>query len=331
MAGLTISSAASLTGATTASGDLFPCLDVSAASGSQGSKITRDELGDAMTRTAAMIAALAAKLDAAGGTMTGALVNSTNGAASTSVLQLTGTPFTGGTATTTKPLALFETTGATSNNWSTSGTMLGVNAPSGFAGSIIDAQVNGARKFSVNASSGALRLNADTQDTIWRRTDIGMLIFHGENSNSTGVGSGGMNPGLNLGRAASVRWTNDVPAAAPDIILSRAAAACLQMGDNHATTPTTQTIKAHNVTTGSGAALKLCGGSGSIASGAVYVADSTDMPAGFHGVANTQDTTAVSAQTFLENTGTTVNDASTFGGYTIGQVVTALKNKGILA
>lgn len=119
--------------------------------------------------------------------------------------------------------------------------------------------------------------------------------------------------------------------ASDDVRLERAAAATLQLGSNHATTPTAQTFKAHNVTTGTGAALKLCGGSGSIAAGAVYVADSTDMPAGFHGVANAQDNTGVSAQTFLENTGTTVNDASTFGGYTIGQVVTALKNKGILA
>jgi hypothetical protein len=44
MADLTINNTATLTGAGLASGDLFPLLDVSASAGSQGSKITRDEL-----------------------------------------------------------------------------------------------------------------------------------------------------------------------------------------------------------------------------------------------------------------------------------------------
>lgn len=79
-----------------------------------------------------------------GGTMTGQLINSTNGAASTPSLLLSGTPFTGGSGTTTKPLVNIETAGATSTGWSTSGTMLGVNAPSGFAGNLADWQINGA-------------------------------------------------------------------------------------------------------------------------------------------------------------------------------------------
>jgi len=73
MSNLAITSAPLLTGVNTASGDLFPLVDVSASAGSKGSAITRDELGDAMTRTAAVTAAFAAKLDKAGGTMTGAL------------------------------------------------------------------------------------------------------------------------------------------------------------------------------------------------------------------------------------------------------------------
>lgn len=48
MADLTIANAATLTGAGTATGDLFPLVDVSATAGSQGSKITRDELRIAM-------------------------------------------------------------------------------------------------------------------------------------------------------------------------------------------------------------------------------------------------------------------------------------------
>jgi hypothetical protein len=44
-----------------------------------------------------------------------------------------------------------------------------------------------------------------------------------------------------------------------------------------------------------------------------------------------QPTTAVAGATFVANSGTAVNDASTFGGYTIKQVVQALQNIGLLA
>ena len=44
-----------------------------------------------------------------------------------------------------------------------------------------------------------------------------------------------------------------------------------------------------------------------------------------------QPTTAGAAATFVANTGTAVNDASTFDGYTIKQVVKALRNLGLLA
>jgi hypothetical protein len=43
-----------------------------------------------------------------------------------------------------------------------------------------------------------------------------------------------------------------------------------------------------------------------------------------------QETTGVGVSTFVANTGTTVNDSSTFDGYTLAQVVKALRNLGIL-
>jgi hypothetical protein len=79
---------------------------------------------------------------------TGNITLSLNGAASTPPLDVTGTWFTGGTSTTTKPQVLIEPTGATSTAWSTSGTGLGVNAASGFAGNLLDLQVNGTTKAS---------------------------------------------------------------------------------------------------------------------------------------------------------------------------------------
>jgi hypothetical protein len=41
--------------------------------------------------------------------------------------------------------------------------------------------------------------------------------------------------------------------------------------------------------------------------------------------------TGVAEAAFVEGTGTAVNDNSTFGGYTIQQVVQALQNLGLLA
>ena len=81
---------------------------------------------------------------------TGDITLSLNGAASTPPLDVTGTWFTGGTGTTTKPQVLIEPTGATSTAWSTSGTGLGVNAASGFAGRLLDLQLNGSNVFAVS-------------------------------------------------------------------------------------------------------------------------------------------------------------------------------------
>lgn len=94
---------------------------------------------------------------------------SANGALSAPAVSFTGTPITGGTATTTKPLVLVETAGATSAGWSTSGTMLGVNAPSGFAGHVFWFGVNGSQYVNMTAggvfqilSGGYYQFGSDT-------------------------------------------------------------------------------------------------------------------------------------------------------------------------
>lgn len=81
---------------------------------------------------------------------TAAQTISVNGAASTPPLALTGTIFTGGSATTTKPALLIEPSGTTSTGWSTSGTGLGINLASGFTGNLLDLQKNGVRVFGVS-------------------------------------------------------------------------------------------------------------------------------------------------------------------------------------
>lgn len=83
-------------------------------------------------------------------TGSGIFTNSQNGAVSASAINITGTPFTGGSGTTTFPLFLFDA-GNDPTTWSTSGTLLGLNAPSGWAGNFIDFHTNGgASLFSVS-------------------------------------------------------------------------------------------------------------------------------------------------------------------------------------
>lgn len=92
-------------------------------------------------------------------TTSGRFINTYNAGASAPAKVFTGTWFTGGTSTTTKPHVLIEPTGATSTAWSTSGTGLGVNAPSGFAGNLLDLQVNGTSRVSVTSGGS---INAST-------------------------------------------------------------------------------------------------------------------------------------------------------------------------
>lgn len=82
-----------------------------------------------------------------------------NGALSAPAALWNGTPIaTGGTGTTTWPLVLIQPSGTTTTTWSTTGTMFGVNAPSGFTGNLFDFQTNGV-SFMKASASGALTGN----------------------------------------------------------------------------------------------------------------------------------------------------------------------------
>lgn len=84
-----------------------------------------------------------------------AAVNSINGATSVSALTISGTPFSGGTATTTLPL-VYMNKGAAPSTWSTSGTEFGINAPSGFTGNFFDTHVNGGASVFNVSSTGTI-------------------------------------------------------------------------------------------------------------------------------------------------------------------------------
>ena len=87
--------------------------------------------------------------------LNGQLTLARAGAASTPSTTLTGAMYSGGSATTTKPLLLIEPSGATTNTWSTAGGLLGVNT-SGYTGYQYQGKANGVTSFgmSVTAAGG---------------------------------------------------------------------------------------------------------------------------------------------------------------------------------
>jgi hypothetical protein len=91
-------------------------------------------------------------------TISGATTHTANGAASTPPLKLNGTIFTGTNAV---PQLLIEPNGTSSATWSTSGTGLGVDAATGFAGNLLDLQVNGTSKAKID-STGVLTVTSCT-------------------------------------------------------------------------------------------------------------------------------------------------------------------------
>lgn len=95
-------------------------------------------------------------------TFTGAQNISAAGASSTSPLLLSGTIFTGGGTTATKPQLLIEPAGATSNNWNNNGTALGVNTAAGFGGDLINLQINAVQFYRQSSSGDVTQLGALT-------------------------------------------------------------------------------------------------------------------------------------------------------------------------
>jgi lysophospholipase L1-like esterase len=163
---------------------------------------------------------------------TGAQTISVNGGSGAPALHATGTIFTGGGTTNTKPHWLIEPTGTTSTAWSNAGTLFGVNAPSGFAGNLVDLQLNGSSRFAVAAdANGTISVNGQT---------IFVPNFGG-NGRIKICGSSGVfiNPGseFTLGSTTPIRFTSTATGAgniAGDSGISRVSAALLRITDGGA-------------------------------------------------------------------------------------------------
>lgn len=221
-----------------------------------------------------LVAALALKLDKAGGIITG------NGAASTPALTLNGTVFTGGSATTTKPLFLLEPSGTTSNAWSTGGTMLGVNAASGFAGDVFNFQVASVDRFRINSdgvfafnkigASGDVGSITSIYGTISVRTDGNSAFLVNKNL-------GALEGGHILAFSDSGQFRLGI---SQDVIFARKAAATIQLGVDAAGVTNQMFTAASRITSdGVGANLTIAGGNGRGGAGGSLIFSTYDTEA----------------------------------------------------
>jgi hypothetical protein len=175
-------------------------------------------------------------------TLTARWIQSTNGAASAPPHSLTGTWFTGGQASTTKPQFLIEPAGTTSNNWSISGTGFGVNAPTGFAGDLAWLGVNGAPQIRIS-SAGAISFQPASSNTLISptaystalllQTDVEPLYILPCRSGTSfpkfsfvHISNAGRTPGFNISSDHSLNWSDgtNVATANADLRLFRDAA-----------------------------------------------------------------------------------------------------------
>lgn len=106
----------------------------------------------------------------------------------------------------------------------------------------------------------------------------------------------------------------------------------LVLGATQATTGTTVTLKAGDVTTGTGSDLSIEAGVGSVSDGVVNIGRTTNSRVGFfYANSSAQIDTWGSSASHIAGTGSPVNEDDTFDGYTLAKVVAALRAYGLLA
>jgi hypothetical protein len=126
------------------------------------------------------------------------------GAASTPTINLTGAPYTAGTATTNVPL-LYVNDGTAPTTWSTAGTEFGINAPSGFTGNFVDLHVNGGASVASVDYQGNLTVSAaivSSTNTI-NSSGIQTTLRFLNNANGTAGLVFGASSDTNLSRGAA--------------------------------------------------------------------------------------------------------------------------------
>lgn len=176
--------------------------------------------------------------------LTTANIFTVNGTASAPSITINGTWYSGGSATTTKPMVLVEPSGATSAGWSTSGTGLGINAASGFSGNLIDAQLDGATKFNVNrlGDVAAFSFSSSGNASGAGGINVSQSGVPGVVLQSAGVPTAS-NAGIFIHSTAGLSWTSSNAVGNSDTFLSRGgAAATLRHGAEDAASPVNQIV-----------------------------------------------------------------------------------------
>jgi hypothetical protein len=243
---------------TAGSGTTMKLVDI-AKSGAQSGTVTTTAASIANTSTGASATNVALTLTASGASTANTALNVTagqiltavNGALSTGngpAILATGTWVTGGSATTTKPYVLIETTGATSTGWSTNGTGLGVNAASGFTGNLLDLQTAGSSVLKIyggtsNSSNPTLQFNNGYGFRGFSST--GVLVAIGG-----GAPMGWFPSETRVDGGTPLGWSSVDVSTSLDTILRRAAAANLAFGATDAASPVAQTLSVQNVVAG---------------------------------------------------------------------------------
>lgn len=264
----------------------------------------------------------------------------TNGATSTPPLLLSGTWFTGGDSTTTKPQLLIEPAGTTSANWSTSGTGLGVNAPSGFVGNLLDLQLAGGAAFKVTYQ-GIPIVNSVSAELMSLQGPFGTINLQQDGNNDLLVQAGlSCNNNFFIASAGGANmaflrgeYTNGQLSVMPN---TNPAKFNVVNSSNFGTTFERFTVDwqaVANVCT-----MRTEAGAGGGTLRGLNIGGATTDLVGLYGATPVvQPATTGTTTGFTQSTGTIVMDASTFTGgvgtkaYRISDIVLALKQMGVLA
>ena len=335
--------------------------------------------------------ALDARLLLSGGTMTGALVNSTAGAASAPPLYLTGALNVAGTGTTTFPHIFHQPTGATAaTTWSSganAGTVFGANETTGFVGNYADFRTAGTFRFGINYLGGIRMASYGTNIAIYDgdNTTLRGSFNQGRwagldgfsSNNWVALGANGY-PEVAIRASGTIGWSVDGTFyGTNDLIIKRKAAATLQLGLDAAGVTNQMITAASRITSdGVGANLTIAGGNGRGGAGGSLIfsyyttaaaatigtlktaltldttglltfADAVNMA--FNGTTGTKIGTSSSQKlafwgnsptirpavggasaSYTNNGGTALTETDTWDGYTLGQIVSAIRLIGLL-
>lgn len=130
-------------------------------------------------------------------TVSAGITNSGNGAASIAQSLWNGTVLTGGTATTNFPAMLVQPTGTSAvTSWSTSGTGLGMNLASGFAGNFLDFHVAGAASVFMISSTGQVNASGSLIGTNLTASNVGSISWASGRGSLTSPAGGSIQLGI---------------------------------------------------------------------------------------------------------------------------------------